>query len=212
MSDEKIRVMIVDDHQVVRQGFTMMLTAFPEFELVGEAKNGLHAVQLCQELQPDVILMDMVMPEMDGIEATRRIREQLADTQVIALTSFNDRRELVEDALQAGALGYLFKDVSIDELAQAIHKVHQGDPVLAPNATRMLIQATRDKSSQNFNLSEREKEVLALVVEGLNNPQIAERLTISRSTVKFHVSSILSKLGVENRSEAVALAVQNKLV
>ena len=212
MSDEKIRVMIVDDHQVVRQGFTMMLTAFPEFELVGEAKNGLHAVQLCSELQPDVILMDMVMPEMDGIEATRRIREQLADTQVIALTSFNDRRELVEDALQAGALGYLFKDVSIDELAQAIHKVHQGDPVLAPNATRMLIQATRDKSSQNFNLSEREKEVLALVVEGLNNPQIAERLTISRSTVKFHVSSILSKLGVENRSEAVALAVQNKLV
>ena len=212
MSDEKIRVMIVDDHQVVRQGFTMMLTAFPEFELVGEAKNGLHAVQLCSELQPDVILMDMVMPEMDGIEATRRIREQLADTQVIALTSFNDRRELVEDALQAGALGYLFKDVSIDELAQAIHKVHQGDPVLAPNATRMLIQATRDKSSQNFNLSEREKEVLALVVEGLNNPHIAERLTISRSTVKFHVSSILSKLGVENRSEAVALAVQNKLV
>lgn len=212
MSDEKIRVMIVDDHQVVRQGFTMMLTAFPEFELVGEAKNGLHAVQLCQQLQPDVILMDMVMPEMDGIEATRRIREQHADTQVIALTSFNDRRELVEDALQAGALGYLFKDVSIDELAQAIHKVHQGDPVLAANATRMLIQATRDKSSQNFNLSEREKEVLALVVEGLNNPQIAERLTISRSTVKFHVSSILSKLGVENRSEAVALAVQNKLV
>ena len=118
----------------------------------------------------------------------------------------------LQDALQAGALGYLFKDVSIDELAQAIHKVHQGDPVLAPNATRMLIQATRDKSSQNFNLSEREKEVLALVVEGLNNPQIAERLTISRSTVKFHVSSILSKLGVENRSEAVALAVQNKLV
>ncbi|MCA9882425.1 MAG: response regulator transcription factor [Anaerolineaceae bacterium] len=212
MSDEKIRVLVVDDHQVVRQGFTMMLTAFPEFQLVGEAKNGLHAVQLCDELQPDVILMDMVMPEMDGIEATRRIREQHKDTQVIALTSFTDRRELVEDALQAGALGYLFKDVSIDELALAIHKVHQGDPVLAANATRMLIQATRDKSSHNFNLSDREKEVLGLVVEGLNNPQIAERLTISRSTVKFHVSSILSKLGVENRSEAVALAVQNKLV
>lgn len=212
MSETKIRVLVVDDHQVVRQGFNMMLSAFPEFELVGEAKNGLHAVQLCQELQPDVVLMDIVMPEMDGIEATERIREKHSKTQIIALTSFNDRRDMVESALQAGALGYLFKDVSIDELAQAIRKVHQGDPFLASDATRMLIQATRDKSAPQYNLSDREKEVLALIVEGLNNPQIAERLVISRSTVKFHVSSILSKLGAENRSEAVALAVQNKLV
>lgn len=212
MSETKIRVLVVDDHQVVRQGFTLMLSAFPEFELVGEAKNGLHAVQLCQELQPDVVLMDIVMPEMDGIEATERIREKQGKTQIIALTSFNDRRDMVESALQAGALGYLFKDVSIDELAQAIRKVHQGDPFLASDATRMLIQATRDKSAPQYNLSDREKEVLTLIVEGLNNPQIAERLVISRSTVKFHVSSILSKLGAENRSEAVALAVQNKLV
>ena len=212
MSETKIRVLVVDDHQVVRQGFTLMLSAFPEFELVGEAKNGLHAVQLCQELQPDVVLMDIVMPEMDGIEATERIREKQGKTQIIALTSFNDRRDMVESALQAGALGYLFKDVSIDELAQAIRKVHQGDPFLASDATRMLIQATRDKSAPQYNLSDREKEVLTLIVEGLNNPQIAERLVISRSTVQFHVSSILSRLGAENRSEEVALAVQNKLV
>lgn len=208
----KIRVMIVDDHQVVRQGFTIFLKAFDDFELIGEATNGEEAVRRCAELLPDVILMDMVMPKMTGDEAIEVIRSQHPQTQIIALTSFTDDRQLVQKALKAGAIGYLFKDISIDELADAIRTAHRGDPILAPEATRMLIQATRNPQKLNFNLSERETEVLGLLVEGLNNPQIGERLIISRSTVKFHVSSILGKLGVSNRAEAVAIAVEHKLV
>jgi len=210
--NKKIQVMIVDDHQVVRQGFTMFLKAFDDFELVGEATNGEEAVQHCAELSPDVILMDMVMPKMTGDEAIAVIREEHPQTQVIALTSFTDDRQLVQKALKAGAIGYLFKDISIDDLADAIRTAHRGDPILAPEATRMLIQATRSPQRISYNLSERELEVLALLIEGLNNPQIGERLVISRSTVKFHVSSILGKLGVSNRAEAVAIAVENKLV
>jgi len=210
--NKKIRVMIVDDHQVVRQGFTMFLKAFDDFELVGEATNGEEAVRRCDDLQPDVILMDMVMPKMTGDEAITIVREKHPQTQVIALTSFTDDRQLVQKALKAGAIGYLFKDISIDELAEAIRTAHRGDPILAPEATRMLIQATRNPQKISYNLSDRELEVLALLVEGLNNPQIGERLVISRSTVKFHVSSILGKLGVSNRAEAVGIAVENKLI
>jgi len=211
-SASKIRVMIVDDHQVVRQGFTMFLKAFDDLELVGEAVNGQDAVDKCADILPDVILMDMVMPTLGGSEATTLIRERYPQTQVIALTSFNDDRQLVQKALKAGAIGYLFKDISIDELANAIRTAHRGDPILAPEATRMLIQATRSPQKIDYNLSGRELDVLGLLVEGLNNPQIAERLVISRSTVKFHVSSILGKLGVSNRAEAVALAVEQKLM
>ncbi len=210
--DKKIRVMIVDDHQVVRQGFTMFLKAFQDLELVGEAVNGEEAVRNYQEFAPDVILMDMVMPKMTGDEAIAHIRENSPQTQIIALTSFTDDRQLVQKALKAGAIGYLFKDISIDDLAQAIRTAHRGDPILAPEATRMLIQATRNPQKINYNLSQRELEVMTLLIDGMNNPQIAERLVISRSTVKFHVSSILGKLGVSNRAEAVAIAVENKLV
>ena len=211
-NDKKIKVMIVDDHQVVRQGFMMFLKAFQDFELVGEATNGEEAIQKYKEYDPDVILMDMVMPKVTGDEAIAHIREHSPQTQIIALTSFTDDRQLVQKALKAGAIGYLFKDISIDELAQAIRTAHRGDPILAPEATRMLIQATRNPQKISYNLSQRELEVLALLVEGLNNPQIAKRLIISRSTVKFHVSSILGKLGVSNRAEAVAIAVENKLI
>lgn len=210
--NKKIQVLIVDDHQVVRQGFSMFLKAFEDFELVGEATNGEEAVRRCDELSPDVILMDMVMPKMTGDEAITVIHQQHPQTQVIALTSFSDDRQLVQKALKAGAIGYLFKDISIDDLANAIRTAHRGDPILAPEATRMLIQATRNPQKISYNLSDRELEVLALLVEGLSNPQIAERLIISRSTVKFHVSSILGKLGVSNRAEAVGIAVENKLV
>ena len=209
---KQIRVMIVDDHQVVRQGFTMFLKAFEEFLLVGEASNGEEAVQRCAEYSPDVILMDMVMPKMTGAEAIGIIRDKYPQVQIVALTSFTDDRQLVQKALKAGAIGYLFKDISIDELAEAIRTAHRGDPILAPEATRMLIQATRNPQKIDYNLSDRELEVLALLTEGMNNPQIGEKLVISRSTVKFHVSSILGKLGVSNRAEAVAIAVEHKLV
>jgi NarL family two-component system response regulator LiaR len=168
-------------------------------------------VDLCEKLQPDVVLMDLVMPGMDGAQATRAIRAQCPQVQVVALTSFKED-ELVQGALQAGAIGYLLKNVSADELADAIRKAHAGRATLAPEAAQVLIQAARQPPSPGYDLTPRELEVLALLVEGLNNPEIADRLVVSRSTAKFHVSSILSKLGVSNRTEAVSLAMQHKLV
>jgi len=212
MSDEKpIRVMLVDDHAVVRSGLGAFLLAFDDLELVAEAGSGEEAVRLCEQFRPDVVLMDLVMPGMDGAAATRAIREQCPDIQVIALTSFKEK-DLVEGALQAGAIGYLLKNVSADELADAIRAAHAGRSTLAPEAAQVLIQATREPPAPGYDLTEREREVLTLMVEGLSNPEIAERMVVSRSTVKFHVSNILSKLGVTGRTEAVALAVQHHLV
>ncbi len=206
-----IRVVLVDDHAVVRSGLAAFLLAFDGLELVGEAGSGEEAVRLCEQVQPDVVLMDLVMPGMDGAAATRAIRERCPQVQVIALTSFKED-ELVQGALQAGAISYLLKNVSADELADAIRAAHAGRPTLAPEATQALVQAASHPPPPGHDLTPREREVLALMVEGLSNPQIARRLVVSRSTVKFHVSSILSKLGVDSRTEAVALAVQNNLV
>jgi NarL family two-component system response regulator LiaR len=205
-----IRVMVVDDHQVIRQGFSVFLKAFADLELIAEATNGLEALQLCDTVSPDVILMDMVMPQMDGVTAIKAIHSKHPGIQIIALTSFNEDRELVQSALGAGAIGYLFKDVSIDDLAQAIRTAYAGIQVLAPDAIRMLMQPT--PRSPKFNLSDRELDVLRLLVEGLSNPQIANQLIISRSTVNFHVSSILGKLGAATRTEAVSIALQHDLV
>jgi len=206
-----IRVLLVDDHAVVRSGLSAFLLAFDGLELVGEAGSGEEAVRLCDRLQPDVVLMDLVMPGMDGAQATRAIRDKCPAIQVIALTSFKEQ-ELVERAMEAGAIGYLLKNVSADELAGAIRAAHAGRPTLAPEAAQALIQATREPQKIGFDLTQREREVLALLVQGLNNPEIAERLVVSRSTAKFHVSSILSKLGVASRTEAVALAVKEGLL
>jgi NarL family two-component system response regulator LiaR len=206
-----IRVLLVDDHAVVRSGLSAFLLAFDGLELVGEAGSGEEAVRLCDRLQPDVVLMDLVMPGMDGAQTTRAIRERCPAIQVIALTSFKEQ-ELVEGAMEAGAIGYLLKNVSAEELARAIREAHVGRPTLAPEAAQALIQARREPTKIGFDLTEREREVLALLIEGLNNPEIAERLIVSRSTIKFHVSSILSKLGVASRTEAVALAVKEGLL
>ena len=206
-----IRVMLVDDHAVVRSGLGAFLLAFDDLELVGEAGGGEEAVRLCEQFRPDVVLMDLVMPGMDGAAATRAIRERCPQIQVIALTSFKEQ-ELVQGALEAGAIGYLLKNVTADELADAIRKAHAGRSTLAPEAAQALIRATREPPSPGHDLTEREREVLALIVEGLSNPEIAGRLVVSPSTVKFHVSNVLSKLGVASRTEAVALAVQSGLV
>lgn len=208
---DPIRVLLVDDHAVVRSGLSAFLMACDDLELVGEAGGGEEAVRICARIQPDVVLMDLVMPGMDGAQATRAIRDRCPAVQVIALTSFKEQ-ELVEGAMEAGAIGYLLKNVSADELAQAIRAAHAGRPTLAPEAAQVLIQARRQPPKIGFDLTEREREVLALLVEGLANPEIAERLIVSRSTIKFHVSSILSKLGVASRTEAVALAVKERLL
>jgi NarL family two-component system response regulator LiaR len=206
-----IRVMLVDDHAVVRSGLSAFLMAHEDLELVGEASSGEKAIVLCEEVQPDVILMDLVMPGMDGATATSIILEKCPDIQVIALTSFKEQ-DLVEGALKAGAISYLLKDVSAEELANAIRSATAGKPTLSPEAAQVLIQATRKPAEKpGVDLTAREREVLELLVEGLNNKQIAEQLVISISTAKFHVSSILSKLQVSSRTEAVALALQNNL-
>ena len=206
-----IRVMIVDDHAVVRSGLKAFLMVFDDLELVGEASSGNEAVQVVERMQPDVILMDLIMPDMDGAATTKVIRGRWPEVQVVALTSFRED-ELVKNALQAGAIGYLLKNVGADELADAIRSAHVGRPTLAPEAAQVLIQASRHPVQPGFDLTEREREVLSLLVKGLSNNDIADRLVVSRSTVKFHVSSILSKLGVSSRTEAVALALNNKLV
>lgn len=212
MSDEKkIRVLICDDHNVVRNGLKSFLSIYDDFELVGEARNGEQAVALVNQLQPDVVLMDLMMPVLDGAAATRRIKEKFPKTQVIALTSFKEQ-EQVKSALEAGAIGYLLKDLSAEELARAIRLAYEGKPSLAPEAAEILISASRPQQRKlGDDLTEREREVLALMVEGLNNQQIAERLVVSLSTAKSHVSSILSKLGVTTRTEAVSLALKNKI-
>lgn len=211
MNLSPIRVLIVDDHAVVRSGLSDFLMVYDDLQLVGEASGGRAAVEMCLRLQPDVVLMDMMMPDMDGAAATRAIRERCSSIQVIALTSFREE-ELVNAALKAGAIGYLLKNVTADELATAIRSAVVGRPTLAPEATLALMHTATAPHPPGYDLTEREREVLALMVSGLNNGQIAEKLTVSLSTVKYHVSNVISKLGAANRTEAATLAIQNHLV
>lgn len=211
MNNEHIRVALADDHDMVRKGLSVLLEQFEDLEIVGEAKDGQAALDLCRRINPDVLLLDMIMPRMDGIEVIATIREQCPDTQIIALTSFGDQ-ETVQKAIKSGAIGYLMKNVSGDELANAIRKAHQGQSTLSPEAAQVLIRATVQPPQIGHDLTDREREVLALMIEGLNNREIAEHLIISSSTVKNHVSSILSKLQTSSRTHAVALAVEHGII
>jgi two-component system, NarL family, response regulator LiaR len=210
-SPRPIRVMLVDDHAMVRRGLATFLKVFDDLRLVGEAENGEEALRKCAETLPDVVLMDMVMPDSDGVSATRAIRTQFPQVQVIALTSFKEGA-LIKSALEAGAIGYLLKDVSADEIAQAIRAAHFGRATLSPEAAQALVMNASQPQTPGVDLTEREREVLGLMVEGLNNTQIAEKLTVSPSTIKSHVSNILTKFGVSSRTEAVTLALRRKLV
>jgi len=208
---QPIRVMLVDDHAMVRRGLAAFLKAFDDLELAGEAESGAAAIQLCGEVLPDVVLMDMVMPDMDGAVATYAIRQQFPQVQVIALTSFKEGK-LIKNALEAGAIAYLLKDVSAGDLVRAIRAAHAGRATLSPEAAQALVETANQPPAPGLDLTERERKVLALMVEGLNNTQIAARLTVSPSTIKSHVSNILSKLGVASRTEAVTLALRNHIV
>jgi len=207
---DPIRVLVVDDHAVVRSGLRAVLLAFDDLKMAGEAGSGEEALRMCEQLQPDVVLMDLVMPGMDGTAATRAIRERWPQIQVIALTSFKERG-LVEEVLKAGAMGYLLKNVSAEEIGAAIRGAVAGRSSLSPEAVEVLIEGVRQPAAQAYDLTGREREILALMVQGLPNTEIAKRLFVSRSTVKFHVSNILSKLGVTSRTEAVALALKHNL-
>jgi NarL family two-component system response regulator LiaR len=203
--------MIVDDHAVVRSGLSAFLLAFDDLDLVGDAGGGLEAVKLCKEAAPDVVLMDLVMPEMDGASATEAILAECPYIKVIALTSFPEE-DLVQKALRAGAISYLLKNVTGDELANAIRAAAAGKSTLAPEAAEALIHAATKPEAPGADLTAREIDVLRLMAKGKNNRDIANELFISHATVKFHVSNILMKLDAATRTKAVALALQNKLV
>lgn len=206
-----IRILVADDHPVVRRGLTTVIAVFDDFKLVGEANNGEEAVALCEKTQPDVILMDLVMPGMGGAKTIEIIRERFPGVAVIALTSFGEK-SLVEAAVKAGAMSYLLKNVTADELAAAIRNAFSGRTTLSPEVARLLMQDIRHLPVKDYDITDREREILRLMIEGLSNTGIAERLVISQSTVKFHVSNILSKLRVDSRTEAVALALKSHLV
>jgi two-component system, NarL family, response regulator LiaR len=210
-SSQPIRVMLVDDHMMVRRGLATMLRVFDDLQLAGEAESGEAAIGLCAEVLPDVILMDMSLPMMDGATATRAIRKQFPQIQIIALTSFKEGK-VIQHALEAGAIGYLLKDISADDLVSAIRAAHAGRATLSLEAAQALVETANQPPAPGLDLTEREREVLALMVEGLNNTQIAGRLSVSPSTIKSHVSNILSKLGVASRTEAVTLALRSRIV
>jgi len=207
----RIRVLVADDHALVRSGLETILLLFDDIELVAQADSGAEAVRLCEEAQPDVVLMDLVMPGMDGAAATQEILRRCPSTRVLALTSFSDEA-LIEGALRAGAIGYLMKNISGDQLAAAIRGASVGKPTLAPEAAEALMHWVAAPGSLGKDLTARERQVLTLLAEGLTNSEIAERLVVSLSTVKSHVSSIISKLGASSRTEAATIAVRHRLI
>lgn len=204
-----IQVLTVDDHDLLRGGIRFLLLACDDIEVVGEARNGEEALQLCAQTQPDVVLMDVQLPGMDGVAATRALRQAFPQIQIVILTSFHSV-ELVRQALQAGAIGYLLKDASLDALAAAVRAAAAGQPALGATAMHDLLQATArpHAAGTRHDLTERQRDVLALLASGLSNNEIAARLALSPYTIRNHVSEILTKLGAANRAEAAVLALQ----
>ncbi|WP_037850759.1 response regulator [Streptomyces sp. NRRL S-340] len=219
MSSGTIRVLIADDQQMVRQGFTVLLNTQPDIEVIGQAVDGADAVAKVTELAPDVVLMDIRMPEMSGIEATRRVTAETPGTKVLVLTTF-DLDEYVYEALCAGASGFLLKDASADQLAEAVRVIAAGDALLAPGITRRLIaefsrmngRPRTPLKARVGDLTERETEVLTLIAQGLSNAEIAEHLVVAEQTVKTHVGRILVKLGLRDRTQAAVFAYESGLV
>lgn len=212
MSDQDpIRILIVDDHEMLRRGLALFIRSFDDLKLVGEAENGQVAVHLCEQLQPDVILMDLMMPIMDGVSAARLISQNFPHVRMVALSSADDEAHILA-AFQAGMTSYVLKNISNDELAGVIRAAYYGKRRLSPEITETLIQAHTPSTPNNYGLSARELTILQLLVEGLNNAEIAECLVISRSTVKFHISNIFVKLDVKNRIEATKLALEQHLL
>lgn len=217
MTDKTISVMLVDDHSQVHRSLAIINDSYPDVRVVAHANNGAEAIRLLEESQPDVILMDVVMPTMNGIEATRIIHERYPQINILALSSFQGESD-IQDMLHAGAVGYVLKNSSLEELVNAIRVTQSGKSVFSAEVTSMLFrtkaspQDSQAEPAENYGLSERELEVLTYMVKGYGNKEIAQALTISESTAKFHVRSILAKLNVSGRVEAVAFAVENKLI
>ena len=213
---DAIRLLIVDDHTVVRDGLSIMLGREKDFTVVGEAKNGLEALEKTRELRPDVVLMDLRMPELDGVEAMKRIREEDPEIKFIVLTTY-DTDEYIFDAIEAGAKGYLLKDTSREELFRAVRAVHRGESLVNPGVTARLLERFAQLSRGNAQsaldvLSDRELEVLRLIAKGSPNKEIASALSISESTANTHVANIFQKLDVKDRTQAVTQAVQRGII
>ena len=206
-SDSKIRVVVADDHQVVRSGLQQLLATTPDILMVGAAANGVEVLAIVGELHPDVVLMDLSMPGIDGVEATRRLSVEHPASRVLVLTSFSDQTRIL-NALEAGADGYLLKDADPDDIAEAIRSVHRGESPLDPKAARVLLESRRVRR-ETVPLTDREREVLGLVRDGLANKQIARRLGISERTVKAHLTSVFQRLGVSDRTQAALWASEH---
>jgi two-component system, NarL family, response regulator LiaR len=203
-----VKILVVDDHPMIRRGIASLIRASEGLECVAEASDGQEALEICGQMSVDIVLMDMIMPRMDGASATLAIRAKHPNVRVLILSSFYEQDQ-VQNAMRAGAMGYLLKTASADELVAAIRAAHAGQRTLAPEATEALVQAT---SPVGTNLTERERRILELLSEGLSNQDIADRLSITLATVKFHVTNVLSKLNVNSRTEAVLLALKHRLV